>query len=469
MSKIVTRFAPSPTGYLHIGGARTALFNWLFARHFGGKFLLRIEDTDRARSSSHAIEAILSGLEWLGLGPDEPAVFQSDAASRHVSVVQEMLAKGTAYQCYMSAKDMEAEKQSARQENRRFVSPWRDTKTVDHPINAPFVVRLKAPISGETVIKDAVQGRVTFQNQQLDDLILLRADQSPTYMLAVVVDDHDMEVSHVIRGDDHLVNAARQKLIYQAMDWSIPVFAHIPLIHGPDGKKLSKRHGALGVDAYQAMGYLPEAIRSYLLRLGWSHGDQEIFSHEEAISAFSLSGINKGPSRLDFEKMANINGHFLKLAKPDRLCEDVCTFMASDSGIVPDKIGKERILAGIPHLVDRAKLVPDLVNQVAFLIQNRPLSLNKNARKSITEERTQHLEKLAVSLSELEKWDTQNVHQVLQDFADHHQIGFGKFGPILRAAISGGLPAPDLALACALLGKKETLGRVDDLLTNRLS
>ncbi|PHR60296.1 MAG: glutamate--tRNA ligase [Robiginitomaculum sp.] len=469
MSKIVTRFAPSPTGYLHIGGARTALFNWLFARHFGGKFLLRIEDTDRTRSSNDAIEAILSGLEWLGLSPDEPAMFQSDAASHHGVVVQQMLAKGTAYHCYMSPEDMDAEKQSARQENRRFVSPWREREAAEYPADAPFAVRLKAPLSGETVIEDAVQGRVTFQNQQLDDLVLLRADQSPTYMLAVVVDDHDMEVSHVIRGDDHLVNAARQKLIYQAMEWSIPVFAHIPLIHGPDGKKLSKRHGALGIDAYQAMGYLPEAIRSYLLRLGWSHGDQEIFSDEEAISAFSLSGINKGSSRLDFEKMANINSHFLKLADPEMLCTEVCNFMASDNGIAPDTDERERILSSIPHLVSRAKLIPDLVKEVAFLIQKRPLTLNKNARKSINEERTKYLEKLIASLSELENWDVQNIHKIMQDFANQHQIGFGKFGPILRAAISGGLPAPDLALACALLGKKETLGRVDDLLANRLS
>lgn len=464
MTNIVTRFAPSPTGYLHIGGARTALFNWLFARHHGGQFLLRIEDTDRTRSTTAAKTAIVEGLDWLGLDFDGAPVFQSQQIKRHQQIAQELLDMGKAYRCFLSTTEQQQEKENARSQNRRFTSVWRDTPADKYPMNQPSVIRLKAPVAGVTKIDDQVQGQVEFQNQQLDDLVLLRADATPTYMLAVVVDDHDMSVTHIIRGDDHLVNAARQSMIYQALDWKKPVFAHIPLIFGPDGKKLSKRHGALGVEAYRELGYLPEAMRNYLLRLGWSDGDQEFFNDQQAIAAFSLSGINKGPSRLDFDKMAFVNSHYIACASPERLAALLFETLMQDEGIALNDAEKQVIQTALPHLSSRAKLMPDLLQQVRFLVAKRPLILNKSARKAVTAERISYLNQLVPKLTNLPNWDEANLQTTLQTFATDLDIGFGKFGPILRAAISGGNPAPDLALACSLLGRKETLGRIDDLL-----
>ncbi|VAV96215.1 Glutamyl-tRNA synthetase [hydrothermal vent metagenome] len=468
MTKVVTRFAPSPTGYLHIGGARTALFNMLFARHHGGQFLLRIEDTDQSRSSQSATEAIISGLNWLGLQADKPPVFQSNAIQRHVEIAKQLLREGKAYPCYLSANELEQEKQQARLEKRKFQSPWRNAAPKDRPQETGFVIRLKTPVDGQTVVDDQVQGRVLFQNRELDDLVLLRADETPTYMLAVVVDDHDMGVTHVIRGDDHLVNAARQNTIYAALAWDLPVYAHIPLIHGPDGKKLSKRHGALGVEQYRDMGYLPEALLNYLLRLGWAHGDQEFFTPQQAIEAFSFDGINKGPSRLDFDKMSHVNGHYLKLADPARLAELVFEFLETENGLVPNEEEKTKIQQALPFLVSRANLLPELVQQIEFLILQRPISRNKKANKAINEERLVYLQQLSKDLAVSQGWDTEQIHIILNRFAEKNDIGFGKFGPILRAAISGGTPAPDLALACSLLGKDETLGRIDDLLVDPL-
>ncbi|MBL4595213.1 MAG: glutamate--tRNA ligase [Robiginitomaculum sp.] len=469
MTKIVTRFAPSPTGYLHIGGARTALFNWLFARHHGGKYLVRIEDTDSARSTPEAIEAIISGLDWLGLAGDEPPIFQSNASARHVEIADELLRNGQAYPCYLTREQLEHEKQQARLQKRNFQSPWRDTKPNQCPTNLPYVVRLKTPMTGQTVIADQVQGNVTFENSVMDDLVLLRADRTPTYMLAVVVDDHDAGVTHVIRGDDHLVNAARQTLIYAGMGWALPVYAHIPLIHGPDGKKLSKRHGALGIHAYRDMGYLSQALLNYLLRLGWSHGDQEFFSMEQAINAFCLTKINKGPARLDFDKMGHVNNHYLRIADPSQLAKLLFQFMEEKTGTGLSDFEKTKIQTALPHVTARANLLSDLIGEIAFLLAKRPIELTQKASKSVREETVRFLELLVIDLRGIKTWNTEQIHASLQAFAVTNNIGFGKFGPILRAAISGGASAPDLAVACMLLGREETLGRVDDLLTSQVS
>lgn len=466
MSEIVTRFAPSPTGYLHIGGARTALFNLLFARHHGGKFLLRIEDTDRQRSTQDAIDAILHGLDWLGLQADEPPVMQSERIDNHVLAARELLASGHAYECYMSPEDIEAEKQAARAEKRRFTSPWREAqanKLAPPPGRAP-VVRLRAPIKGDTIIDDKVQGQVRFANEHLDDLVLLRSDGTPTYMLAVVVDDHDMGITHIIRGDDHLVNAARQSLIYQGLGWDVPVFAHIPLIHGPDGKKLSKRHGAMAVDAYRDMGYLPQALRNYLLRLGWSHGDQEFFTEEEAIAAFDLAGINKGPSRMDFDKMAHVNAHYLRKMDAGELALLVLDAIKREQGFKPSDAEAMRITKSIPYLVGRASIIPDLVTQTKFLTAIRPLVLLKPARKAVNPDSLQRLADIRPRLENLTDWSAEALHDAIGAYAEENDIGFGKIGPVIRAAISAGLPSPDLGVALMLLGREESLARMDDLL-----
>ncbi|MBL1431401.1 glutamate--tRNA ligase [Oceanicaulis sp. AH-315-P02] len=464
MTKIVTRFAPSPTGSLHIGGARTALFNWLFARHHGGKFLMRIEDTDQVRSTKEAKQAIFDGMQWLGLDTDGPVIMQSQQIERHQEIVKQLLTAGNAYPCFMTAEELAAEKLLAREQKRRFYSPWRDKQANERPADKPFVVRLKAPIDGTTIIFDKVQGQVELQNQQLDDLVLLRSDGSATYMLAVVVDDHDMGITHIIRGDDHLVNAARQILVYQAMNWQVPKFAHIPLIHGPDGKKLSKRHGALGIDAYKAMGYLPEAIVNYLLRLGWSDGDKEFFSIEQAISAFSLSGINKGPSRLDFDKMAHVNSHYIKNADQTRLAELVFEYAKEQDDKSFSIAEQELVRNALPHLLSRVKLIPDILTQTEFLTQNRPIEISEKGKKQIDQQKMQYLGELRSELNDLSNWNENTLQSCLKEFASKQGIGFGKFGPILRLAVTGGKPSPDLAVLCYLLGRKETLSRIDDLL-----
>src|SRR5918992_1675621 len=379
---VVTRFAPSPTGFLHIGGARTALFNWLYARRHGGKMLLRIEDTDRERSTDAAIRAIIDGLSWLGLDWDGDAIYQFARAERHREVAESLLASGRAYRCYASPQELEEMREAARREGRplRYDGRWRDRDPADAPTGVQPVIRLKAPTDGETVIEDQVQGRVVWQNKELDDLVLLRSDGNPTYMLAVVVDDHDMAVTHIIRGVDHLTNAARQRHIYDALGWNVPVMAHIPLIHGPDGSKLSKRHGALGVDAYRAMGYLPAAVRNYLVRLGWSHGDQEIFSTEEMIAAFDLPQIGRSPARFDFAKLESLNGHYIRqtadadlLMEIERLLPHVAGGAELKAKLSPGV--RSRLLAALSGLKERAKTLVELIDNAGFLFADRLITL----------------------------------------------------------------------------------------------
>src|SRR6476469_5463525 len=383
---VVTRFAPSPTGFLHIGGGRTALFNWLYAKAHGGKMLLRIEDTDRERSTEPAIAAILDGLSWLGLDWDGDTVYQYSRVVRHREVVEQMLASGHAYRCYASADELTAMREKARAEGktRLYDGRWRDRDSGDAPPGIKPAIRLKAPLTGETVVDDQVQGRVTWQNENLDDFVLLRSDGNPTYMLAVVVDDHDMGVTHIIRGDDHLNNAARQTQIYQALGWTVPVMSHIPLIHGPDGSKLSKRHGALGVDAYRAMGYLPAAMRNYLVRLGWSHGDQEIFSTEEMIAAFDLPQIGRSPARFDFTKLESLNGHYIRasddadlIAAIERLLPNIAPGPELSGGLTPDL--RAKFLAAMPGLKERAKTLVELIESARYLYAERPIPLDEKA------------------------------------------------------------------------------------------
>jgi glutamyl-tRNA synthetase len=390
---VVTRFAPSPTGFLHIGGARTALFNWLYARHTGGKMLLRIEDTDRERSTTAAINAIIDGLSWLGLTWDGEPVFQFSRAERHRQIAEQLLAAGRAYRCYASAEELAAMREAARREGRSklYDGRWRDRDPSEAPPDVKPVIRLKAPLTGETVIDDQVQGRVTWQNSDLDDLVLLRSDGTPTYMLAVVVDDHDMGVTHVIRGDDHLTNAARQQHIYDALGWNVPLFAHIPLIHGPDGSKLSKRHGALGVDAYRAMGYLPAAMRNYLVRLGWAHGDQEIFTTEEMVAAFDLPAIGRSPARFDFAKLENLNGHYIRQSADADLVaalEDLLPHIAGGGELAAAMTPalRAKLIAAMPGLKERAKTLVELFEASRFVWTNRPIEINEQARALLTPE-----------------------------------------------------------------------------------
>ena len=461
--QIVTRFAPSPTGYLHIGGARTALFNWLFARANGGRFLLRIEDTDRARSTPEATQAILDGLAWLGLDPDEAPVSQAARADRHAEVAQALLANGAAYKCFATADEIEAFRAAAKADGRStlFRSPWRDADPAAHP-DAPFVVRIKAPINGATVIADRVQGEVTVRNDQLDDMVLLRSDGSPTYMLAVVVDDHDMGVTYVIRGDDHLNNAARQMLVYQAMGWDIPVWAHIPLIHGPDGKKLSKRHGALGVEEYRAMGYPVEGMRNYLARLGWSHGDDEVFTTKQAVAWFGLDGIGRAPARFDFKKLDNVCGHHIAMADDAALLHEVEAFLAATG----QKPLSERQRTGLSDamycLKDRAKTLPQLLEKAHFVLAQRPLDLDDRAAaaldpvsRGILSELTPHLQTAS--------WQRDALERAVDDVAQAHELKLGKVAQPLRAALSGRAASPSVFDMMLVIGREETLARLADV------
>jgi len=465
-SPVVTRFAPSPTGYLHIGGARTALFNWLYARGRGGKFLLRIEDTDRARSTDDAVTAILNGLTWLGLDWDGEPVSQAARVDAHVAAAEQLLRDGKAYCDYSSQEETEALKAELRGQHQAFRSPWRDRPATDAPDGATFVVRFAGPRDGETHVSDTVQGDVRFPNKDLDDLVLLRSDGTPTYNLAVVVDDHDMEVTHVIRGDDHLVNAARQTLIYEALGWSTPVFAHIPLIHGPDGKKLSKRHGALGVEAYRDQGYLAAGLRNYLLRLGWSHGDQEIFTDDEARETFDITGINKAPARLDFDKMASVNAHHLRAADDAELLDDLLAYItvAQPEIAAHAHHNKNNLLKGLPFLKDRAKTLANLADQASFLLQQRPVVLSDKARKALNPEARERVARAVRRLEALKDWTEADIKAALDAFVADEDVGFGKVGGPIRAALTGGAPAPDLAVALALLGRDEAIGRIHDAL-----
>lgn len=463
---IRTRFAPSPTGFLHIGGARTALFNWLLAKRHGGEFLLRIEDTDRARSTQAAIDAILDGLSWLGLSWTGDGISQFERAGRHAEVAYALLEAGHAFKCYCTPDEVQALRGEAFAAGRALRSPWRDRDPADAPDDTPFTVRFKAPDT-DVVLEDAVQGRVRWAAKEFDDLILLRSDGNPTYNLAVVVDDHDMDITHIVRGDDHLVNAGRQSQIYDAMGWERPVFAHVPLIHGQDGKKLSKRHGALGAEAYRDMGYLPEGLRNYLLRLGWSHGDQELFSDAEAIAAFDLAGLNKAPARMDMDKLNHINGHHLSLADDTRLVELVTPFLDGLEDRIPEAdITQERLLAAMPVLKTRAATLEELAGQSYFLLKPRPFRIEGKAAKPLKDDEARaRLYRLFTHLGDLDAWTDGALSDALKEFAEAEQVGFGKIGQPLRAALTGGAPAPDLALVMTFLGRDEALARIKDQMT----
>ncbi|MDO8901588.1 MAG: glutamate--tRNA ligase [Phenylobacterium sp.] len=460
---VVTRIAPSPTGSMHIGTARTALFNWLYARHTGGKFLLRVEDTDRERSTQAAVEVIFEGMRWLGLEADEPPVFQAARADRHRAAVEDLLARGEAYRDYMTPEELEAERETARAEGRVVRSPWRDITPNDAP-DRPFVVRLKSPLTGDTVVADKVKGDIRFQNKDLDDLILLRTDGSPTYNLAVVVDDHDMGVTHVIRGDDHLNNAARQALIYKALGWEVPVWAHLPLIHGPDGAKLSKRHGAQAVSEFDSMGYLPEAMRNYLARLGWGHGDDEIFSDEQAISWFDIVDVVSAPARLDWAKLNHINNHYIRQAEIGRLADLVCAIHDSRGLRVPADL-RPVLERAIPLVRDGAKTMLDLADSTVFVLTPRPLALPEKATSLLTDETRGRLGRLRDRLAAATAWDVPSLESEIRAFAESESIGIGKFGPALRMCLAGGASAPDLAGALTALGQDESLGRLHDALS----
>ena len=462
--QVVTRIAPSPTGSMHIGTARTALFNWLYARRMGGKYLLRIEDTDRERSTDAAVKVILDGLTWLGLEPDEAPVFQFARADRHREVALELLARGRAYRDYMTPDELAEERERARAEGRVVRSPWRDANGGPLDPDRPHVIRLRAPQEGETRIEDQVKGDVVFRNVDLDDLILLRTDGTPTYNLAVVVDDHDMGVTHVIRGDDHLTNAARQTHIYQAMGWETPVWAHLPMIHGPDGKKLSKRHGAQAVSEFDDMGYLPEALRNYLAKLGWGHGDDEIFSDAQASSWFDIRDVVGAPARLDWDKLNHLNNHYIRLAEPERLAGLVEKVLRSRDWPLHDG-DREILLRTLPLVREGARTVLDLADAVIFALKRRPLDLPEKARGQLTEETRARLGRLAVQLEEAE-WTLAALEATIRGFAEAEGVGIGKFGPALRAVLSGGSPAPDLAGALISVGRDESLARIHDALPN---
>ena len=462
-SQVVTRFAPSPTGALHIGGARTALFNWLYARGRGGKFLLRIEDTDRARSTPENRQKILDGLTWLGLDWDGEPISQFARAARHAEVAREMLASGRAYKCFATSDEIEAFREKARAEGRStlYRSPWRDVPDSEHP-DAPFVIRIRAPRDGATTIYDAVQGEVTIQNDQLDDMVLLRADGTPLYMLAVVVDDHDMGVTHVIRGDDHLTNAFRQKLIYDAMGWPVPVMAHVPLIFGPDGKKLSKRHGATATADYQAMGYLASAMRNYLARLGWSHGDMEVFSDEEAMAVFDLSGINKSPARFDFKKLENISGQHMALTSDGALLPEVESFLQA-TGAPPLTPGqRDRLRLALPVCKVRAKTIPQLLEQAHFALTDRPIVPDAGASKSLDSVSNSILHDLTPQLHNA-SWSRDALEGVVAAGAEKHGTTLGKLAGPLRAALAGRTVSPSVFDMMLILGREETLARLTDL------
>lgn len=465
---VVTRFAPSPTGFLHIGGARTALFNWLYARHHGGKYLLRIEDTDRKRSTQEAIDAILEGLEWLGLSPDEEPVFQSSRQQRHSEVALAMLESGNAYYCYCTPEELSEMREKARAEGRTVLydGRWRDRDPSEAPDGVPPVVRLKAPRDGETVIQDAVQGEVRVANSQLDDMVLLRADGTPTYMLSVVVDDHDMGVTHVIRGDDHLTNAFRQTEIYRAMGWGVPVFGHIPLIHGADGAKLSKRHGALGVEAYRDMGYLPEALLNYLMRLGWSHGDEEIIPLEKAVEWFELEDVNRGASRFDFDKLGALNGHYIRECDDHRLLDLIQPGLEKEIGRPLDDDQKSRLAKGLPGLKQRSRTVPELIDTALFYVKPRPLELDQKAASILTPEARALMAALREKFARLSSWDEPSIEQALREMVEENGLKLGQLAQPLRAALCGSTVSPGIFEVAAALGQRETLGRLDDIAVN---
>ncbi|WP_370339196.1 glutamate--tRNA ligase [Parvularcula marina] len=458
---IITRFAPSPTGYLHIGGARTALFSWLYARGAhagpGSKFLLRIEDTDRARHNEDAVTAITEGLQWLGLDWDGEPISQFARADRHAEAAHQLLKVGKAYKCWLAGDELDAAREKSREAGTRFTSKWRDPK--EPTPDGPYSIRLMAPTEGATVIEDEVQGEVSFPNHALDDMVLLRSDGTPTYMLAVVVDDHDMEVTHVIRGDDHLINAARQQQLYEALGWDVPVWAHIPLIHGADGKKLSKRHGALGVEAYRDEGYLPEGLMNGLLRLGWAHGDDEIIPREKALEWFDLSGIGKAPARLDPDKLAATNQHYIQEMTGEAFLESALPFLENS----PSDAQMERLARAADDIKARCRLLSDIGSAAAYLLNERPLEITGKAAKPLKQDGAQEiLAGVIAKLEKLDDWSAEAIDSTLKSFAESRELSFGRVGPPVRAAVTAGLPSPDLGITLHAFGKIETLSRLAD-------
>jgi glutamyl-tRNA synthetase len=467
--RVITRFAPSPTGYLHIGGARTALFNWLYAKHTGGKMLLRIEDTDQARSTEGAILAILDGLRWLELDWDGEPVYQLARAERHRAIAEQLLAEGKAYRCYASAEELQAMREKARAEGRApgYDGTWRHRDPSEAPPGVEPAIRFKAPREGETVIEDRVQGRVVFANKDLDDLVILRSDGSPTYNLSVVVDDHDMAITHIIRGDDHLTNAARQTQIYSALGWETPLFAHVPLIHGPDGAKLSKRHGALGVEAYRAMGYLPAALRNYLVRLGWSHGDAEIMSTDEMVRWFDLDGIGRSAARFDFAKLENLNGHYLRETPDPEIVARLKALLSElpEGAALAERIGKEgwgKLERAMPGLKERAKTLVELLDNAAYLFTKRPLELDEQAKKVLDSAGTETLGALLPRLEAVSSWTPEALEALVRAFAEETGRKLGKVAQPLRAALTGKSTSPGIFDVLDVLGRGESLARIRD-------
>lgn len=466
---VVTRFAPSPTGFLHIGGARTALYNWLFAQHHqihgdGGKFLLRIEDTDRARSTDEAVAAILDGLQWLGLDWDDEAVSQFENANIHRAAVDRLLETGNAYKCYCSPEELTEMREKARAEGRKrmYDGRWRDRDPSDAPAGISPVVRLRAPQEGVTTISDLVQGDVKVANEELDDMVLLRADGTPTYMLAVVVDDHHMGVTHVIRGDDHLTNAFRQTQLFLALGWDLPEFAHIPLIHGPDGAKMSKRHGALGIDAYRDLGFLPDALCNYLLRLGWSHGDEEIISSEQAIEWFNLDNVGRSAARFDFAKLTNLNGHYIRDADNELLTNLVIGMLTQKLDGKLAEGTPDRLKKGMDGLKDRAKTIVELSDNAEFYAIIRPIIKNEKAQGILNSDALDQLSQLRKQLSALAEWDVEAIENIVKAFAEDAELKMGKVAQPLRAALTGTTVSPSVFDVMVVLGREETLGRIDD-------
>jgi len=447
---------------MHIGTARTALFNWLYARHCGGKFLVRVEDTDRERSTEASVQVIFEGLKWLGLEADEPPVFQSARADRHREAVQGLLGAGRAYRCYMTVEELETEREKKRAGGPALRSPWREREPQAGDV--PFTVRFKGPVDGDTVIHDLVKGDIRFQNRELDDLVLLRSDGAPTYNLAVVVDDHDMGVTHVIRGDDHVNNAARQTLLYQALGFDLPAFGHIPLIHGPDGAKLSKRHGAQAVGEFAQMGYLPEAMRNYLARLGWAHGDDEIFTDAQAVEWFDVVDVVASPARLDWQRLNHVNAHYLRQADDGRLTD--LTAQAFEHRDQPLNAGdRAKLRAAMPFIKGKPHTILEVADEAVFALKTRPLALDEKTRGLLGPELRERLGRLAERLLAEAEWSAPALEAALRGFAESEGVGMGKFGPGLRGVLSGGAPAPDLAGALAALGRDESLGRIHDALS----
>lgn len=462
---VVTRFAPSPTGFLHIGGARTALFNKLFARHHGGKYLLRIEDTDKKRSTQDAIDAIHDALSWLDLDCDGPAVSQSAQKDRHVEIAEQLLATGHAYKCYATPEELTEMRSQQKAEGKptRYDGRWRDRDSSEAPAGVAPVIRLRAPQEGETVLKDMVQGEVTVANSQLDDMILLRSDGSPTYMLSVVVDDHDMGITHVIRGDDHLTNAFRQIQLFKALNWQLPVYGHVPLIHGPDGAKLSKRHGALGAEAYRDMGFLPEALRNYLLRLGWGHGDDEIISDEQATEWFDGSGLGKSPARFDTAKLTALNTHYLKAADNARLAELIKPNLEKLSGTPVTGLSTERVLAGMESLKERAKMLTDLSESAALYVRPRPIQIEPKAEKILNDDARAVLAVARKDLENLQPWTADSLEAWAREYAESNDLKLGQLAQPLRAAITGSNVSPPIFEVIAIFGRDESLSRIADI------